>query len=87
MYKFNYLYAEVAVGFAIGFGSSALQQGIDNGVGNVNWRQALEGGVSSAIASALPPLKRKKWRTGRCTHDFTVHPRYCCGEIVSKLST
>lgn len=87
MYKFNYLYAEVAVGFAIGFGSSALQQGIDKGFRNVNWRQALEGGVSSAIASALPPLKRKKWRTGRCTHDFTVHPRYCCGEIVSKLST
>lgn len=87
MYKFNYLYAEVAVGFAIGFGSSALQQGIDKGFRNVNWRQALEGGVSSAIASALPPLKRKKWRTGRCTHDFTVHPRYCCGEIVSRLST
>ena len=84
---FNYLYAEVAVGFAIGFGSSVLQQGIDNGVGNVNWRQALEGGVSSAIASALPPLKRSKWRTGRCTHDFIVRPRYCCEEIVSKLST
>ena len=58
--------AEVAAAFAIGFGSSALQQGIDNGVWNINWRQALEGGVRSAIASALPPLKIKKWRTGRC---------------------
>ena len=62
-----YLLAEILVGFVTSAVGSIMQQAIDDGYQNIDWRKALESGVNGAISSALPPIKRNFGRTGKYT--------------------
>ena len=50
-----YLLAEMAVGFATGFGKSLLQQKIDGE--ELDWKEALKSGINRAISVAYTPPK------------------------------